>query len=106
MAAQENPDGDEAMRAEQVFRAESRHSTLSPWRKGRSLVVNLVLSVFSGPASWPPVDIVLEDLATGRVVRRWHEGGDEAVSLLGILRDDLVTMTPDAFMAKWDVPVT
>ena len=90
--------------AEQFFSAESRPSTVSPWRKMRSFLGNLMLSAFSGPASWPPVDIVLVDLSTGSVVRRWHEGGEEAARLLTLLSDDLATMRRDEFVQKWDVP--
>ena len=56
------------------------------------------------PASWPPVDIVVVDLSTGFVVKRWHEGGDEAAGLLRISNDDLITMPRDEFIEKWDVP--
>ena len=90
-------------RAERFFRAEPRHSTVSSWRKVRSFVGNLVSSAFFGPATWPPVDIVLVDLSTGLVVRRWHEGGGEAAELLRVLSDDLITMAPDEFIEKWDV---
>ena len=105
MAAEETSDLTNDTRAEQCFRAESRHSTLSPWRKGGLFVSNLVSSVFTGSATWPPVDIVLVELSTGSVVRRWHEGGEEAAGLLRVLSDDLVTMAPDAFIDKWDLPV-
>ena len=104
MAAEETPDLTDESRAGQFFSAESRHSTVSPLRKVRSFLANLVLSAFSGPATWPPVDIVLVDLSTGSVVRRWHEGGEEAAALLRILSDDLTTMRPDEFIEKWDVP--
>jgi hypothetical protein len=90
-------------RAEHLFCAEPRHSTVSSWRKVQSFVVNLVSSAYFGPATWPPVDIVLVDLSTGEVVRRWHEGGGEAAELLRVLSDDLLTMAPDEFIEKWDV---
>jgi hypothetical protein len=104
MAAEETPDVTDETRAEHFFRAESQHSTVSLWRKVRSFIANLVSSSFSGPASWPPVDVVLVDLSTGLVVRRWHEGGEEAVGLLRVLSDDLTTMAPNDFIEKWDVP--
>ena len=105
MAAEDAPDRTDGSRAGQLFRVESRHSTLSLWRKGRSFLANLVLSAFSGPATWPPVDIVLVELSSSLVVRRWHEGGEEAAGLLRLLSDDLTTMRPDEFIEKWDVPV-
>lgn len=104
MAAEETADPTDGSRAGQFFRAESRHSTLSPWRKVRSFLANLVFSAFAGPATWPPVDIVLVDLSSSLVVRRWHEGGEEAAGLLRVLTDDLTTMRPDEFIDKWDVP--
>ena len=105
MAAEDTPDLTDETRAEHVFRAESRPSSVSPWRKLRSFVGNLALTAFSGPVTWPPVDVVVVDRSTGLVVRRWHEGGDEAATLLGVLRDDLSTMAPGEFIDKWDLPV-
>ncbi len=102
MAAEETPDLTD--RAERFFRAESRHSTLSRLKKVRSFVRNLVLSALTGPSTWPPVDIVLVDLSTGLVVRRWHEGGEDAAGLLRLLSDDLATMAPDEFIEKWQLP--
>ena len=103
MAAADTPGPPD--RAGHFFRAESRHSTLPLLRKVRSLVGNLVLSALTGPTTWPPVDIVVVDLSSGLVVRRWHEGGEEAAALLRVLSDDLVTMAPDEFIEKWDLPV-
>jgi hypothetical protein len=103
--AAEMPDSADESRAAHVFRAETRHSTVSTWRKLRSFVANLAASAFSGPVSWPPVDVVLVDIATGAVVRRWHEGGEEAAGLLRLLNDDLSAMGADEFIDKWDVPV-
>ena len=102
MAAEGTPD----TRADHLFRVESQPSTVSSLRKVRSFIANLVLSLFSGPATWPPVDVVLVELSTGVVVRRWHEGGEEAAGLLSVLSDDLATMAPDTFIEKWDVPPT
>ena len=105
MGTEQTPDLTDESRAGQFFSAESRHSTVSPWRKVRSFLGNLVSSAFTSAApSWPPVDIVLVDLSTGFVVKRWHEGGDAATALLGILSDDLTTMRRDEFIEKWDVP--
>ena len=104
MAAEGTPHLTDESPAGQFFRAESRDSSVSPWRKVRSFLVNLVSSAFTGPATWPPVDIVLVDVSTGAVVRRWHEGGEDAAGLLNILRDDLSTMRADDFIQKWDVP--
>jgi hypothetical protein len=105
MAAEEAAFPTDGSEAGQRFRVESRHSTLSPWRKVRSFLVNLVSCAFAGPATWPPVDIVLVDLANSLVVRRWHEGGEQAAGLLGLLSDDLTTMRPDEFIDTWGVPV-
>ena len=99
--AEDTADLANGSRAGQLFRAESRHSTLSPWRKVLSFLANLV---FSASATWPPVDIVLVNLSSSLVVRRWHEGGEEAACLLRLLTDDLTTMIPDEFIDKWDVP--
>ena len=104
MATEETPELTDDSRAGQFFSADSRHSTVSPWRKVRSFLGNLMLSAFGGPASWPPVDIVLVDLSTGLVVKRWHEGGEEAAGLLRLLSDDLTTRPRDEFIEKWDVP--
>lgn len=105
MAAEESADLTDGSRAGQFFQAESRHSTLSPWRKVRSFLANLMLSAFAGPATWPPVDIVLVDLSSSLVVRRWHAGGEEAAGLFRLLSDDLTSMHPTEFIDKWDVPV-
>lgn len=105
MAAEESPDPIDEPRAGLFYRAESRHSTLSGWRKVRSFLSNVALSAFAGPATWPPVDIVLVDLSSGLVVRHWHEGGEEAAGLLRLLSDDLATLRPEEFIEKWDVPV-
>ena len=105
MAPEETSYFTDETRAEHLFRAEQRHSTVSSWRKVRSFAGNLVSSAFLvEPTSWPPVDIVLVDLSTGLVVRRWHEGGGAAAELLRVLSDDLITMAPDEFIEKWDVP--
>ncbi len=106
MAGDETPDLTAESRAGECFRVESRDSTVSPSRKVRSFLANLLLSALSGPTTWPPVDIVLVDLSTGFVVRRWHEGGEEAAGLLRVLNDDLITMPPEEFVEKWDVPAT
>jgi len=106
MTAEESSDLTGETRAEDLFRAESRHSTVSSSRKIRSFVGNLVTSAFAGPATWPPVDIVLVEISTGLVVRRWHEGGEQAAALLALLNDDLITMAPEEFIEKWDVPAT
>jgi hypothetical protein len=92
-------------RAVQFFRAESRHTSVSSGRKIRSFLANLAASALSGPVTWPPVDIVLVDLSTGLVVRRWHEGGEEAAGLLRLLNDDLSALRADEFIDKWDIPV-
>jgi hypothetical protein len=107
MADDTNDLADEA-RAGQFFRVESQGSTISASRKVRSFLANLVSSAvqLTAPTTWPPVDIVLLELSTGLVVRRWHEGGEDAASLLMILNDDLITMRPEKFIEKWDVPVT
>jgi hypothetical protein len=52
------------------------------------------------------VDVVLVDVSTGLVLRRWHEGGDEAAGLLSVLTDDLMALTPEQFIEKWDFPAT
>ncbi len=80
MAVEETPHLAEESRAGHFFRAQLRHSTYSPWRKVRSFLGNLVLSAFTGPGTWPPVDIVLVDLSTGLVVRRWQEGGKKPLA--------------------------
>lgn len=105
MAADETPDLTAESRAEEFFRVESRDSTVSRSRKVRSFLANLLLSALTGPTTWPPVDIVLVDLSTGFVARRWHEGGEEAAGLLRILSDDLITLPAKEFIEKWDVPL-
>lgn len=105
MAADETPDLTAGSRAGEFFLVESRDSTVSPSQKIRTFLANLLLSALTGPTTWPPVDIVLVDLFTGFVVRRWHEGGEEAAGLLRILRDDLITMPAKEFIEKWDVPL-
>jgi len=87
------------------FRVESRRTTLSLGRKARTLVANLLAAGFTGLSlNWPPIDVVLLDTATGRVVKRWQEHGNGAAELMTTISEDLDGMTPDDFVEKWDVP--
>lgn len=104
MTAEGTADRADEARAGHRFGAESRHSTASRWRWVRSFLGNVASSVIAGPATWPPVDIVVVELSTGSVVRRWHDGGEEAAGLLRGLNDDLLTLSPDEFIEKWDLP--
>jgi hypothetical protein len=67
-------------------------------------VLNLFPAAFSGPATWPPVDVVLVDQSTEGIVKTWHEGGDEASVFMAVLKEDLVGMSLDDFVEKWDLP--
>ena len=91
--------------AEDRLRVEARPSTVSGFKKVRSFAVNAVLAAFSGPVSWPPVDIVLIDEVSGETVRTWHEGGDAASLLTAVLNEDLAEMTLDDFAEKWDLSI-
>ncbi|MDQ4047761.1 MAG: hypothetical protein M3131_00020 [Actinomycetota bacterium] len=55
-------------------------------------------------ATRPPVDVVLADGSNGRALRVWHEGGEQAATLLSVLNEDLTALAVDDFLEKWDVP--
>ena len=96
--------GESEVRAADRFRVESRPSTISLSKKVRTFVLNLFSAAVTGPATWPPVDVVLIDESTKGVVKTWHEGGEEASRLVTVLEEDLVGMSLDDFVEKWDVP--
>ena len=52
----------------------------------RSLAGNLLAAVTVGSTpTWPPVDVVVVDVSTNRTLRVWHEGGEEAATLMSVL---------------------
>ncbi len=88
------------------LRAETRASSLSAGKRARSFAGNLLgeLVNLGAAGSWPPVDVVLIDVATGRTVKTWHEGGADASVLLSVLQEDLAKMPYGEFVEKWDIP--
>ena len=90
-------------RAGERLRVEARPSSISGWRRTRSYVLNLLAALISGPVSWPPVDIVLIDLPTGRILKTWYEGGDDASIMLSVLNEELAEMPYGEFLEKWDI---
>lgn len=83
---------------------ETRQSTISMSKRVRALAGNILLALITGPSSWPPVDVVLVDEPTGRTVKTWQEGGEGASLLVTVLKDDLMKMTLNEFVEKWDLP--
>ena len=90
-------------RAGERLRVETRPSSISGWRRKKSHALNLLSAIFWGPVRWPPVDIVLIDLATGRILKTWYEGGDDAAIMLSVLNEELAEMTYGEFLEKWKV---
>lgn len=71
------------MPAASRLRVESRRPQISAGKWVRSLVGNLLAAVPVGiPPTWPPVDVIVVDVSTNRTPRVWHEGGEEAASLM------------------------
>ena len=93
------------MLASTLLRAEARPTSVPLGRRIRSLVTSLLAAATTGGSdSWPPVDVVVVESATGLTLRVWHEGGGEAARLLQALNDDLASMDVREFVDKWDVP--
>jgi hypothetical protein len=88
--------------ASERLRVEIRRTTLSFGGKVRAFATSLLSG---GPTAvdWPPVDVVLLETATGQVVKRWHEHGNEAAVFISALDEDLDGMTLDDFFEKWGV---
>ena len=88
--------------ASERLRTEIHRTTLSLGGKVRAFATSLLSG---GPAAidWPPVDVVLLERATGQVVKRWHEHGNDAVVFMSALDEDLDGMTLDEFLEKWGV---
>ena len=89
--------------ASERLRTEIHRTTLSLGGKVRAFATSLLSG---GPAAidWPPVDVVLLERATGQVVKRWHEHGNDAVVFMSALDEDLDGMTLDEFLEKWAYP--
>jgi hypothetical protein len=48
-------------------------------------------------------DVVIIEIATGHVLKRWNERGSEAVVLLNVLRKDLERLSLASFTQEWSL---
>lgn len=69
----------------------------------RAYVLYFLSAFVPVPIKWPPVDVVLVDIPTGRALKTWHEGEEEASILLSVLNEELVEMPYHEFADKWDI---
>jgi hypothetical protein len=90
------------MLAASSFGVESRRPKISAGKWVRSLAGNLLAAVTVGSTpTWPPVDVIVVDISTNRTLRVWHEGGEEAATLMSVLNEDLNSMRPEVFLEEW-----
>ncbi len=90
------------MLAAHSLRVESRRPKISAGKWVRSLAGNLLAAVTVGSTpTWPPVDVIVVDVSTNRTLRVWHEGGEEAATLMSVLNEDLNSMRLEVFLEEW-----
>ncbi len=85
------------------LRVEAKPSTMSHRRQIRSFVLNLLAEFVPVLVKWPPVDVVLIDMPTSRILKTWHEGGEDAFILVSVLNEELADMPYGEFVDKWDI---
>lgn len=85
------------------LRVEAKPSTMSRRRRIISFVLHLLSEFVPVPVKWPPVDVVLIDMRTSRILKTWHEGGEDASILVSVLNEELADMPYGEFMDKWDI---
>ena len=69
------------------------------------MIGNLVsATTVSHAATCPRATSYSADASNGRALRVWHEGGEQATTLLSVLNEDLTALAIDDFLEKWDVP--